>query len=180
MQCRQKKSDEDTEDDDLSEMGRIDNGKELLAITANGELDPDAPPRMPSPDATNSMTMSDVSSIPSMNTGDPGANASSNYYASNNLLPGRPDEESQLSSSDGPSFFETDSEADTMAGDHEGVEIAAFSSLLNTSSSTTGNESLDQAIENGNWEAVAASAAAIVKQNEQDVSMSTTSTGMEV
>lgn len=119
-----KKSDEDTEDDDLSEMGRIDNGKELLAITANGELDPDAPPRMPSPDATNSMTMSDVSSIPSMNTGDPGANASSNYYASNNLLPGRPDEESQLSSSDGPSFFETDSEADTMAGDHEGVEIA--------------------------------------------------------
>ena len=92
------------EDDDLDEMSQQDHAKELR------ELDGNAPPRQDSPDATNSMTMSDVSSIPSMSTGK--AATKSNYYAENSLLP-RPDEESMLSSSDGPSFF----------SDESGIEI---------------------------------------------------------
>ena len=97
------------EDDDLDEMSQQDHAKELRAVT-DGELDGNAPPRQDSPDATNSMTMSDVSSIPSMSTGK--AATKSNYYAENSLLP-RPDEESMLSSSDGPSFF----------SDESGIEI---------------------------------------------------------
>lgn len=105
---RKQVEDELAEDDDLDQMSRADGGKELvnkeiLAITtANGEMElaPDRPPRVESPDATNSLTSSDVSSIPSEGNSD----FRSTYYATNALLP-RPDEDSLLSPSDGPSFF---------------------------------------------------------------------------
>ena len=104
-------------DNDIEQMSTQNNTKERLAITANGELDPDAPDGPQSPDATNSMTASDVSSIPSMSTkgkkgGSATTGAASSYYAKNSLLGGRPDEESMLSSSDGPSFFSTDDDTD--------------------------------------------------------------------
>ena len=101
-------------DNDIEQMSTQNNTKERLAITANGELDPDAPDDPQSPDATNSMTASDVSSIPSMSTkgkGESAKGAASSYYAKNSLL-GGPDEESMLSSSDGPSFFSTDDDTD--------------------------------------------------------------------
>lgn len=106
-----------TADNDIEQMSTQNNTKERLAITANGELDPDAPDGPQSPDATNSMTASDVSSIPSMSTkgkkgGSATTGAASSYYAKNSLLGGRPDEESMLSSSDGPSFFSTDDDTD--------------------------------------------------------------------
>ena len=72
-------------------------------------MNDDAPISIEIPDATNSMTMSDATSIPSMSTKDGGGGGAVNsYYAANILLPGNPDEESMLSSSDGPSFFSTD------------------------------------------------------------------------
>lgn len=154
------------EEEDLDHMSRTDGGKELvsrelLAITTNGEMElaSDRPPRVESPDATNSLTSSDVSSIPSEGNSD----ARSAYYASNALLP-RPDEESVLSSSDGPSFFNDFIE--------EGVEVTgpnnlSHSTILNASGRTeSSTDSLDQAIESGNWEAVAASAAAFVKRDD--------------
>eukprot|EP00579_Thalassiosira_antarctica_P008175 CAMPEP_0201902776 /NCGR_PEP_ID=MMETSP0902-20130614/55129_1 /ASSEMBLY_ACC=CAM_ASM_000551 /TAXON_ID=420261 /ORGANISM="Thalassiosira antarctica, Strain CCMP982" /LENGTH=500 /DNA_ID=CAMNT_0048436793 /DNA_START=203 /DNA_END=1705 /DNA_ORIENTATION=+ len=170
--------DDETDDDNLDEMSRVDNGKDLLQITANGEMDPDRPPRIESPDATNSMTASDVSSIQTMGTS--GNNNRSAYYADNSLLPGLPDEESITGSSDNNdvSLF-TDGEEFT----EEGVEIASpragasnssflnSSSILNTSNNSSGSDNLDHAIESGNWEAVAASAAAIVKRNESTSSI---------
>lgn len=121
---KEKEADEDAEgDDDLEQMSAQGNAKELLAITADGELDPNAPRALESPDATGSMTASDVSSIPSTSTrGNDNGNASE-YYATNNLLPGRPDDESMLSSSDGPSFFST--EESTINDADEGVEVMA-------------------------------------------------------
>ncbi|KAL7551831.1 hypothetical protein ACHAWF_015025 [Thalassiosira exigua] len=166
---RRKRDDDDVSDDDVSEMSAQNVVKERLAITANGEdgeggaCEAELPRAPDSPDATNSMTASDVSSIPSMgasNGGDSGgAPGTTAYYANNSLLPGRPDEESMLSSSDGPSFFTDD------AGREE--EKQSLSS-----------NSMDQAIESGNWEAVAASAAAIVKQSE--TSSPGVHTGVEV
>lgn len=168
-----KQTPEDAEDDDLDgdmtvTMKELPPRKDLLLIT-NGEIGEGAPTRIESPDATNSMTAySESSSIPSMSTRKSSKQGQNEYYANNSLLPGRPDEESMLSSSDGPSFFDTDSEA--------GVEISRCNisgeSLLNTSGSSSGGDNLDQAIESGNWEAVAASAAAIVKQNESSNSIS--------
>jgi len=147
---------------DLDDMSLGDSGKELLTITTNCEMQSDCPPRIESPDATNSMTASDVSSLPSVSSGN---HNRSEYYANHSLLP-RPDEESVLSSSDedGPSFFN-----DRYAGIEEGVEVSDshnLSAILNSSGASQGSDNLDHAIESGNWEAVAASAAAIVKQNE--------------
>ena len=160
---RRKDDTESVQDDDLDDMSAQNVTKEMRAIDPNCELDEDRPERSDSPDATNSMTMSDVSSIPSMATGTSQSRLVKNvnaYYANNSLLPTRPDDESMLSSSDGPSFF-----TDESAG--EGVEVGGGDS------STGGSSSLDQAIESGNWEAVAASAARMVKQNEEE-------TGVEV
>ena len=88
------------------------NAKESLRAITNGNLLED------SPDGTNSITdcdtASDATSLASMNTGistgvaAAAANPSS-YYASNSLLGGRPNDESVLSDSDGPSLF-TDEE----------------------------------------------------------------------
>mmetsp|Transcript_38218 Transcript_38218/g.92187 ORF Transcript_38218/g.92187 Transcript_38218/m.92187 type:complete len:179 (+) Transcript_38218:1071-1607(+) len=175
-------------DDDAASVR--DARKELAAIDTNGDLVADAPESQDSPDATNSMTASDVSSIPSMGTSDNGKGAKSAYYANNSLLPGRPDEESMISSSDGPSFFTDES---TIA--EEGVEVessdspvssprglAARDSLKNNLMNTSDNsgESLDEAIESGNWEAVAASAAAIVKNNEPVQSVNSPNWGSAV
>jgi len=155
---------DDLSDRDLDDVSRADGGKPaLLAITAGDglEMDPDRPLRQDSPDATNSLTASDVSSIQSMGT--TGKGNCSAYYANNSLLPGRPDDESLMSSSDGPSFFNDDDD-DVI---EEGVEVTTpnldHSAILNSSSSD--NENLDRAIEDGNWEAVAASAAAMVNQS---------------
>lgn len=110
--------DENDNDDDMDAMSQQNGGKGLLAIT-NGELALDAPPRQDSPDATNSMTASDMSSIPSMGTSK--ANNTSNYYAENSLLGGKPDDESHLSSSDGPSFL-LDEDSVMI---EEGVEVSS-------------------------------------------------------
>lgn len=147
---------------DLDDMSLAENGKELLTITTNCEMQSDCPPRIESPDATNSMTASDVSSLPSVSSGN---HNRSEYYANHSLLR-RPDEESVLSSSDedGPSFFN-----DGDAGIEEGVEVSNsqnLSAILNSSGASQGSDNLDHAIESGNWEAVAASAAAIVKQSD--------------
>ena len=88
------------------------NAKESLRAITNGNLLED------SPDGTNSVTdcdtASDATSLASMNngisTGVAAATANpSSYYASNSLLGGRPNDESVLSDSDGPSLF-TDEE----------------------------------------------------------------------
>eukprot|EP00571_Detonula_confervacea_P001733 CAMPEP_0172314004 /NCGR_PEP_ID=MMETSP1058-20130122/21430_1 /TAXON_ID=83371 /ORGANISM="Detonula confervacea, Strain CCMP 353" /LENGTH=519 /DNA_ID=CAMNT_0013027751 /DNA_START=40 /DNA_END=1599 /DNA_ORIENTATION=+ len=163
-------------DNDLEQIEAQGTRKQLVAIT-NGELALDAPRRIESPDATNSMTASDVSSMHSMSTNGGGSgnvvSEKNAFYANNSLLPGRPDEESVLSSnSEGPSFF---TDEDTVAS--EGFEVPSSGGLgakdslnaLNTSNNS--GESLDQAIESGNWEAVAASAARIVKINESTKSV---------
>lgn len=117
------------------------------------------------------MTMSDVSSIPSVSTNGDGRRGSAvaqnnAYYANNSLLPGRVDEESMLSSnSEGLNFMFTDEESAVSQGFEMPVSggLGANDSLNATNNS---DESLDQAIISGNWEAVAASAARIVKNNE--------------
>ena len=86
-----RRGDEDDDADNDANMDLDDDAasvrnarKELAAINTNGDLVDDAPPSQDSPDATNSMTASDVSSIPSMGTSDgkgtAGA-AKSAYYA---------------------------------------------------------------------------------------------------
>ena len=92
-------------DNDLDQMSAQGNAKESLRAITNGNLLEDAP--------TDCDTASDATSLASMNTGiSTGVAAAANpssYYASNSLLGGRPNDESVLSDSDGPSLF-TDEE----------------------------------------------------------------------
>ena len=93
-------------DNDLDQMSAQGNAKESLRAITNGNLLEDAPD-------TDCDTASDATSLASMNTGiSTGVAATTNpssYYASNSLLGGRPNDESVLSDSDGPSLF-TDEE----------------------------------------------------------------------
>ena len=90
-------------------------GKVLLAIT-NGDMDPNQLARTASANDTNSMTASDMSSLPSMSTRgqkSPRA-AASRYYEANLLPPGCLNEENMLSPSNRPRFL-TDTDDDAMA-----------------------------------------------------------------
>eukprot|EP00581_Thalassiosira_minuscula_P005295 CAMPEP_0183740082 /NCGR_PEP_ID=MMETSP0737-20130205/58766_1 /TAXON_ID=385413 /ORGANISM="Thalassiosira miniscula, Strain CCMP1093" /LENGTH=448 /DNA_ID=CAMNT_0025975067 /DNA_START=118 /DNA_END=1464 /DNA_ORIENTATION=- len=175
-----REKEEKSEDQDLEEMARQDTGKELLTIDAGAAVGSDCVPRAPSPDATQSMTASDMSSLPSLGTS---RNNQSAYYANNSLLPGRPEDDSMLTSSDGPSFFTENEIAEGIEVTSPRGSMSGFnnSTILHDSNvSTSGSEmTFDQAIESGNWEAVAASAAAMVKNSDSSSASSLGETSLD-
>ena len=112
--------DDENADSNLEQIDKHDAKKDLTAITNGNDVGANAPGRQESPDATHSMmTFSDscsmstneMSSAESTTSAKASVAAANNYYAKNHLLPDRPDEESILSSSDGPSFVIADDES---------------------------------------------------------------------
>jgi len=136
-----------------------------------------------SPDGTDSIiTTSDVSSMVSSVGGN--NNRSAARYANHLLLPGTPGGDNRLVSRDGQEGALADigaieegvavrspvtvtrmSDASTLA-----VNNTTGGALAMSNVSYRGQNNLNAAIESGNWEAVANSAAAIIRQNGSDLS----------
>lgn len=148
-------TDENDADKDLEEMEATQIKKELEAIDVNGDLNSDAPPRQESPDTTTANSFSDATSTDGSMSTNRINNSSSDYYAKNNLLPGDPDEESIITEDDHPSFFSSGTD-----------DANASMDVEDTPGTNSEADSDAQAIEDGNWEDVAASTAAYANRNE--------------
>jgi hypothetical protein len=100
------KKDDKNDDNDLAEMDTTQTKKELAALDTDGDIGPNAPRNLESPDTTLANSFSDATSTDgSMSTAKMANNSANDYYAKNSLLPGGPDDDSIMTEEEHPSFL---------------------------------------------------------------------------
>ena len=101
-----KNKDDKNDDNDLAEMDTTQTKKELAALDTDGDVGPNAPRALESPDTTLANSFSDATSTDgSMSTAKMANNSANDYYAKNSLLPGGPDDDSVMTEEEQPSFL---------------------------------------------------------------------------